>query len=57
MSSETSLELRSQLQVPVEEDGAGLGRVVHILDELLKSLDNIAWKSGGKERNSVKCYH
>ena len=49
--------LRSQLQVPVEEDGAGLGRVVHILDELLKSLDNIAWKSGGKERNSVKCYH
>ena len=57
MSSETSLELRSQLQVPVEEDGAGLGRVVHVLDELLKSLDNITWKSGGKERNSVKCYH
>ena len=30
--------LWSQPKVPVEEDGAGLRRVVHVLDKLLESL-------------------
>ena len=33
--------LRSQSEVPVEEFGAGLGRVVHVLDELLQGLERV----------------